>query len=53
MILTCPQSVKFFHISLDLQDFVDIEERRRVRLSLIQAWDCMEDDWVVWIGEKG
>lgn len=45
--------MKFFHISLDLQDFVDVEERGRVRLSLIQTRNGMEDDRVHWIGEKG
>ena len=45
--------MELFHVSLDLQDFIDIEERGRVRLSLIQTRDSVEDDRVVWIWEKG
>jgi len=45
--------MEFFHVKLDLQDFVNIKEGGRVRLSLIQTRDCVEDDRVFRIREEG
>lgn len=53
MALTCAEPTDFLHVSLDLQDLINVEERGRVRFSLVQAGNPMEDYWVFWIWEYG
>ena len=52
MILTCSKPVEFFRICFDLRHLFNVRERRRVRLSLVQAGDRMGDDQVAWVGEE-